>query len=168
MRRVLAIVAASILILLAAGCIKEADTYLCKGRDGDWSIDMQKDFTKSKEEYDEELKSYTITFKTENDLFFVINEIIDEKLEINQDRIKEELSLDDYMKAERYDNIDIPDIGTAYGALVFDEATGTDMMYHRLRYKDKVISFISHYKNDFTDEQEAKVKSIISSFKGLK
>ena len=168
MRRVLAIVAASILILLAAGCIKEADTYLCKGRDGDWSIDMQKDFTKSKEEYDEELKSYTITFKTENDLFFVINEIIDEKLEINQERIKEELSLDDYMKVERYDNIDIPDVGTAYGALVFDEATGTAMMYHRLRYKDKVISFIFHHNNDFSDEHEAKAKAIIGSFKVLK
>jgi len=51
---------------------------------------------------------------------------------------------------------------------VFDKATNTAMMYHRLKYKDKVISFISHYKNDFTDEQEAKVKSIISSLKILK
>ena len=168
MRRVPAIITASILILLAAGCIKEADTYQYKGRDRDWSIDMQKEFAQSKEEYDEELKSHTVTFKTESDLFFVINEIVDEKLEINQDRIKEELSLDDYIKAERYDNIDIPDVGTAYGALVSDEATGTAMMYHRLRYKDKVISFIFHYKNDLSDEHEAKAKAIIGSFKGLK
>ncbi|HRS20304.1 MAG TPA: hypothetical protein P5510_00980 [Clostridia bacterium] len=168
MRRVLVIIMASILILLAAGCIKEADTYLFKGRDGDWSIDMQKEFTKSKEESDEQLKSYTVTFKTESDLYFIINEMTDEKLEINQDRIKEELSLDEYLQVERYDSIDIPDVGTAYGALVFDKATNTAMMYHRLKYKDKVISFISHYKNDFTDEQEAKVKSIISSLKILK
>ncbi|HRU41140.1 MAG TPA: hypothetical protein P5021_04110, partial [Candidatus Diapherotrites archaeon] len=75
MRRVLVIIMASILILLAAGCIKEADTYLFKGRDGDWSIDMQKEFTKSKEESDEQLKSYTVTFKTESDLYFIINEM---------------------------------------------------------------------------------------------
>ena len=168
MRRIVTSLMILILIFLVTGCAGETDTYLHKSKDGDWSIKMPKEFTQDKEESDEQMKSYTVTFKTESEPVLVVNEVIDEKLEINEDILKEEFSLDNYIHVERYDTIDIKGIGKAYGALVLDEATGMTMMYHRLKYKDKVISFIFYWKDGFSLEQEAKAKAIISTFKSLK
>lgn len=168
MKRIASVVVALILVFLAAGCAGETDTYLYTGRDGDWSIGIPKEFSQDKEEYDEQMKSHTVTFKTESEFVLVINEIIDEKLEINEDTLKEELSMDNLFHVERFDTIDIQGVGKAYGALVSDEVTKMTMMYHRLKYKDKAISFIFHGKNGFSVEQEAEAKAIISTFKDKK
>lgn len=168
MKRITAILMALIIILLMAGCAGDTDTYLYISKDNDWSIKMPKEFIKDKEQSDELMKFYEITFKTESEPTFIISEVIDEKLEINEATLKEEFELDNYIHVNRYDNIDIQGIGTAYGALVSDEATRTTMMYHRLKHKDKVISFIFYWKDNFSIEEEAKAKAIISTFKGLK
>lgn len=168
MRRIAAAVMAAVLVFLAAGCAGNSDRSLYKSKDGDWSIRMPKEFTQEKEEVDEQLKSYTVTFRTENEPVFIINEIVDEKIEINEEKLKEEFSLDNYLHVERYETVDIENVGKAYGALVSDEATETSMLYYRMKYKDKAISFIFYWKDNFSLEQEAEAKAIMSTFKGLK
>ncbi|KUO70614.1 MAG: hypothetical protein APF77_17595 [Clostridia bacterium BRH_c25] len=168
MRRITAAIMAFILIFLAAGCAGKSDTYLYTSKDEDWSVNMPKEFIKDKEESDEQLKSNTISFKTENESFLAINEITDEKIEISEEILKEEMEEDHYLKVERYDTIEIKNIGKAYGAVVSDEATGMAMLYYRLKYKDKAVSFIFYRKASFSTEQEAKAIATISTFKGLK
>jgi len=168
MKRVTAVILALFLLISAAGCTAEQDTNLYKSKDGDWSINIPKEFIKDKEESDEALKSNTVSFKTENESFLAINEITDEKLEISEEKMKEELETDHYLKVQRYDTIEIKNIGKAYGAMVTDDATGMAMMYYRLKYKDKAVSFILYRKGAFLPEQEAKAIAMISTFKGLK
>lgn len=168
MKRIAAAVMAVVLILLMAGCTGNSDTYLYKSKAGDWSIEIPKEFVKDKEESDEQLNSHTVSFKTESEPILVINEVIDEKFEISEEKLKEEFALDNYLHVERYETIDIQDVGKAYGALVSDEATGMTMMYYRLKHKDKIISIIFYRKNGFSLEQEAKAKAMIGTFKGLK
>jgi len=168
MKRIFLMLITMAMILLMAGCTGDTNTYLYESKDNDWSIRIPKEFTKEKEESDEQIKSYTITFKSENEPTLIINEIVDEKIVINEDVLKEELSLDSYLHAERFDTIDIQGIGKAYGALVSDEAINYTMLYHRLKHKDKVISFIFYWKDGFSIEEEAKAKAIISTLKSMK
>lgn len=168
MKSITAAIVAIVLIITAAGCSAEPDANLYTARDGDWSIKLPKEFIKEKEESDEALKSNTVSFKTENESFLAINEITDESLEINEEIMKEELENDHYLKVERYDTIEIKSVGKAYGAMVSDEATGMAMMYYRLKYKDKAVSFIFYRKGAFSPEQEAKAITVLSTFKGLK
>lgn len=168
MKRVTAIFMAIIMIFLVTGCSGSTDTYLYKSKDGDWSIRMPKEFTKDKEETDEQLKSSTVSFKTDGESFLAINELVDEKFEITEEKLKEELSEDHYLKVQRFDTVAVKGVGNAYGATITDEATGMAMMYYRLKYKDKAISFIFYRKAAFSPEQEAKAIATISTFKGLK
>lgn len=168
MKRITAVLMAFILIFIVTGCVKKSDTYLFANKDKSWSINMPNEFVKDKEEADEQQKSNTTYFKTENESFLVISEIKDEKLEINEEILKAELEEDNYLKVERYNTVEIKEIGKAYGAIVTDEATGMSMMYYRLKYKDNAVSFILYRKGAFTVEQEAKVIAMISTFKGLK
>jgi len=168
MKRFTAALAALVLVLALAGCAAESNTNLYQSKDGDWSIMMPKEFVKDKEEADEQLKSYTVSFKTESESFLAINEIVDEKLEISEEMLKEELAEDHYLKILKYETIDIKGAGKAYGAMVTDEATGMAMMYYRLKYKDKAVSFIFYRQAGFSAEQEAKGKAMIGTFKGLK
>jgi hypothetical protein len=114
------------------------------------------------------LKSYTVSFKTESESFLAINELVDENIVINEEKLKEELAEDNYIHVEKYDTIDIKNIGKAYGVFVTDEAIGMAMMYYRLKYKDKAISFIFYRKGGFSPEHESKAKAMMSTFKGLK
>ncbi len=166
MRKITAMFMAIVLIFLMAGC--SSNTYLHKGKDEDWSIMIPKEFVKDKEEANEELKSHTATFLTENETYFVINEAVDEKLEINEDTLKEEIAEDHYLHVKKFETLDIEGFGKAYGALIEDEAIGMDMIYYRLKHKDKAISFILYRKTNFTDEQVEKARVMIKTFKGLK
>lgn len=166
MRRFIAAFTALVLIFALVGCA--ADTYSYKSKDGDWSIMIPKEFTKDKEETNEQLKSYTVTYKTENDSVLVINEMIDEKLEINEEKLKEEIAEGNYLHAESYSTIDIEGFGKAYGVMVSDEAIGTSMMYYRLKLKDKAISFIIHRQGSFSAEQTKKGEEMIKTFKVIK
>lgn len=167
MKRIAAAVMAVALVFLMAGCVGNSDMAQFKSKDGDWSVSIPKGYTQEKEVYDEQLKSHTVTFRTEKEPVFLINEIVDEKLEINEEKLKEEFSLDNYLHAQRFETIDIENIGKAYGALVDDEATNTSMLYYRIKYKDKAISFISYCKDAISPKHEAEVKAIISTLKGL-
>ncbi len=168
MKRIIAAILAVMLVFMMAGCAAESDTYLYTSKDGDWSIKMPKEFIKDKEDANDELKSYTISFKTESESFLAINEILDEKLEISEEKLKEELAEDHYLKILKYETLDLKGAGKAYGAMVTDEATGMAMMYYRLKHKDKAVSFIFYRKVGFSPEQEAKGKEMIRTFKGLK
>jgi len=166
MRRFTAAFMALVLIFALAGCTAQATTYLYEGKDGDWSIKLPKEFVKDKEEANEQLKSYTVNFKTESESFMAINELIDEKLEITEEKLKEELAEDHYLHVEKYESVDIEGIGKAYGALVTDEATGMSMLYYRLKHKNKAVSFIIYRKGKFSAEQENKAKEMLKTFKG--
>lgn len=168
MRRITAAFLALILVFMVSGCVKKSDTYLYTNKDKSWSMNIPNEFVKDKEEADEQQKTSTTYFKTENESYFVISEIIDEKLEINEETLKAELEEDHYLKVSRFDTVEIKDIGKAYGAVVSDEATGMTMLYYRLKYKDNAVSFILYRKGAFTPEQEAKGIAMISTFKGLK
>jgi hypothetical protein len=168
MKRITAAFMALILIFLVSGCVKKADTYLFTNKDKSWSIRMPNEFIKDKEESDEQQKSETTHFKTEKETSLVINEITDEKLVINEDILKAEFEEDHYLKAERFNTVEIKDVGTVYGAVVTDEVTGMSMLYYRMKYKDEAISFILYRKGAFTLDQEAKAIAMIGTFKGLK
>ncbi|MHB1392698.1 MAG: hypothetical protein ACYCYE_06400 [Clostridia bacterium] len=168
MKRFIAALTALVLIFALAGCAAESNTYLYESKDGDWSIKIPKEFVKDKEESDEQLKSYTVSFKTESESYLAINEIVDEKLEISEEKLKEELAEDHYLKVLKYETLDIKGVGKAYGAMVTDEATGMAMMYYRMKHKDKAVSFVFYRKVGFSPEQEAKAKEMIKTFKGLK
>lgn len=129
---------------------------------------MPNEFLKDKEESDEQQKAVTTYFKTENGTSLVISELKDEKLEVNEELLKEEMAQDHYLKVERYNTVDIKDIGKAYGALINDEVTGMSMIYYRMKHKDNVISFILYRKGAFTVEQEAKAIAMLGTFKGQK
>jgi hypothetical protein len=163
MKRITAAIMAVVLLLMLAGCT--ADTYLYASRDGDWSIKIPKEFKKEKEEAYEELKSYSVTYKTENESYLVINEMIDEKLVINEETLKEEIAEINYFHAEGYNTLDIEGFGKAYGVLVFDESIGTTMLYYRLKHKDKAISFIIYRQGSFTADQIKKGADMIGTFK---
>lgn len=168
MRRITAVLLALVFVISATGCVNNANTYVFKNKDNSWSIDMPKEFVKDKEEADEQQKTLTTYFKTENDTTLVISEITDEKLVIDEEALKAELELDHYLVAERFDTIEIKDIGKAYGAIVRDEATGVTMMYYRLKHGDNAVSFIIYRKGAFTPEQEAKAIAMLCTFKALK
>ena len=166
MKRVTAALLVFILMFTAAGCVKKSNTYLFQNKDKSWSIDMPNEFVKDREELDEQQKAVTTHFKTENETFLVISELRDEKLEVNEELLKAEMESDNYLKVERYNTVDIKDIGKAYGALVTDEVTGMSMIYYRMKHKDNVISFIIYRKGAFTVEQEAKAIAMLGTFKG--
>lgn len=166
MKRIAAAVMTLILLFLTAGCA--ANTYLYKSRDEDWSIKIPKEFVKDNEQYDEDLKYSTVSFKTEKESFLTINDMVDEKIEISEESLKEELSIDHNFVIEKYDTIDIKDVGKAYGAVVHDEVTAMDMIYYRLKYKDKAVSIILYRSGEFAEEQILKAKKMIGTFKGLK
>lgn len=168
MKRITAALLVFILMLSAAGCAKKSDTYLYKNKDANWSINIPNEFVKEKEESDEQQKSSTVYFKTESETSLVISEIKDEKLEINEDILKAELEEDHYLRPERFNTVEIKDVGKAYGVLITDEVTGMAMIYYRLKYMDNAVSFILYRKGAFTPEHEAKAMAMISTFKGLK
>lgn len=168
MRKAAAAAAVVVMLFLLAGCGDNSDTYLYKSKDKDWSVRIPKEFKLGKEEVDEELKSYNISFDGENGTTLVINEVVDEKFELNEETLKEELEQDHYLHVEQYENLDIKGAGKVYGALVSDEATGMGMMYYRIKHKDKVISFIAYKKLGFPMAEEAMIKSMVTTFKGLK
>lgn len=167
MRRVAAAVMAVVMLFLLAGCGEGSNTYLYESKDKDWSVRIPKEFELEKEEADEQLKSYNVTFKSENDWTLVINEMVDAEFVLNEDALKQELSEDHYLKVEQYENMDIEGVGKAYGALVTDNATGMGMMYYRVKHKDKVVSFIAYKKLGFPAAEEARIKSMVTTFKGL-
>lgn len=168
MKKVIAAILAVMLIISVTGCAKKSDTYVYKNKDNSWSIKMPNEFVKDREEADEQQKTSSVYFKTEKETYLVISETKDEKLEINEEKLKEELEGDDYIKVSRYDTIEIKNVGKAYGAVLTDEATSMSMLYYRLKYKDSAISFILYRKGAFAAEQEAKAIAMISTFKGLK
>jgi predicted small lipoprotein YifL len=168
MKRVIAAILALMLIFSVTGCVKKSDTYVYKDKDNSWSIKVPNEFIKDREETDEQQKTNSVYFKTEKETYLVINEIKDEKLEINEEKLKEELEVDDYIKVSRYDTVEIKNVGKAYGAVLTDEATNMSMLYYRLKYKDSAVSFILYRKGAFAPEQEAKAIAMISTFKGLK
>ncbi|MGE5679100.1 MAG: hypothetical protein ACM3ZR_13680 [Pseudomonadota bacterium] len=168
MKRVIAAIMVCVLIFSVTGCVKKSDTYVYKDKDNSWSIKVPNEFIKDREETDEQQKTNSVYFKTEKETYLVINEIKDEKLVINEETLKEELGVDDYIKVSRYDTVEIKDVGKAYGAVLTDEATNMSMLYYRLKYKDSAISFILYRKGAFAPEQEAKAIAMISTFKGLK
>ena len=168
MKRVIAAIMACMLVFSVTGCAKKSDTYVYKDKDNSWSIKVPNEFLKDREEADEQQKTSSVYFKTDKETYLVINEIKDEKQEINEETLRGELEGDDYIKVSRYDSVEIKDIGKAYGAVLTDEATNMSMLYYRLKYKDSAISFIFYRKGAFAAEQEAKAIAMISTFKGLK
>jgi len=168
MKRITALLLAIALILSLSGCIQKKNTFTFKNRDSSWSMEIPKEFVKDKEVNDDQQKALNTYFKTENGITLIINETKDEELEINEELIIEEIGIDPYIKVDRYDTIEIKDVGKAYGAVVKDNATGVAMLYYRLKHGDNAISFILHRKGSFTPEQEAKATAMISTFKGIK
>ncbi len=168
MKKTVAMILAIVLILSISGCIIKKDTYMFQNSDKSWHIEIPNEFVKDSEEADEQQKMFTVRFKTENGTTFVISEMEDEKIEISEELLRKELEEDQYIKVSGYDVIEVKDIGKAYGASVKDNATGTAMLYYRLRYGDKVVSFILYHWGSLTAEQEAKAKEIISTFRGTK
>lgn len=168
MKKIVVVVMTVILVFMLSGCTDQSDTYLYKSKDKDWSIRIPKEFKQVKEETDEQYNIHSVTFNSQSTAVLVINEYTDEELEINEDTLKEELEQDDYFKVERYENIDLGDTGKFYGALVTDEATNMAMMYYRIKYNDKAISFIAYRKLGFPQAEEESIRAMLSTFKGIK
>lgn len=163
MKRITAAIMAIVLLLTVTGCT--TNTYRYESKDGDWSIEIPKEFKQEKEEANAELKSYSVTFKTESDSYLVINEMIDEKLEINEEKLKEEIAEGGHLIAEGYKTLDIKGFGKAYGVVVSDEITATTMLYYRLKHKDKAVSFIIYRTGSFTPDHIKKADEMILTFK---
>lgn len=167
MKRIAAAFMAIVLLFMISACSSASGTYLYKSKDGDWSINMPKEFIKDKEESNEGEKSYTVTFKTENETYLAINEKIDADLQLSEETIKEEMELDHYLEVSRYETIDLKGGNKAYGVVLNDKATGMSIIYYRIKNNEKVISYMLYRKGGFTVQQEAKAQKMISSFKAL-
>jgi len=167
MRRIAAVFIASAMLLILAGCADKSDTYVYKSKDKDWSVSIPKEFKQSGEELNEEYNTYNVSFESENGTTLVISETVNKELELSEDTIREELEEDHYLKVEQYETLDIEGTGKVYGAMVSDQATGMGMMYYRVKHGDKVVSFIAYKKLGFPAAEEARIKGMVTTFKGL-
>ncbi|MBB6217671.1 hypothetical protein HNQ80_003794 [Anaerosolibacter carboniphilus] len=168
MRKMGVVAVLMMLFVLLSGCGESGEYFTYKGLDEDWSIQLPKTFEKANEEKNEQLKMSLTIFKDNQGRILNIGEILDSSIEVNEETLKEEVALDSYLHLERTETIDLKSVGTLYGALIEDHSTGQFMLYYKLKLEDKVLTFILQQKEEFTLEEEAKVKSMMTTLKKLK
>lgn len=156
------------ILFLLAGCSPGQDTLIYKGADGDWSIALPKTFQKEKEDKNDLLHMDLVIFKDDAGRILNIGEIRDPHMEVSEEALKAEIALDSYLHLERTETIDVKGIGKIYGALIEDHSTARTMLYYKVRLGEKVLTFILYQKDEFTLEEEAQVKGMITTLKKLK
>ncbi|MDF2548701.1 MAG: hypothetical protein K0R93_3599 [Anaerosolibacter sp.] len=167
MRKISVAAVLMMLFVLLSGCGEKAEVFTYKGLDGDWSIQIPNTFEKTNEEKNDQLNMSLTIFQDDQGRMINIGEILDPTIEVNEEALKEEIALDSYLILERTETIDIKGVGTLYGALLEDHSTEQFMFYYKLKLEDKVVTFIIQQKKEFTFEEEAKVKSMMTTLKKL-
>ena len=168
MRKIGVVAILMMLFVLLSGCGEKGDHFTYKGIEGDWSIQLPKAFEKSSEEKNDQLHMSLTIFKDGKGRILNVGEIADPGIEVNQEALAEEVALDSYLHLERTETIDLKGVGTIYGALIDDHSTGQVMLYYKLKLENKVLTFILQQKDEFTLEEEAKIKSMMTTLKTLK
>ena len=155
-----------LIVMLMAGCSKQEDSITFKGQEGDWKINIPKSFQKVNEERIEEQNLLITNFKEENGRSLSIGEMLDTDMEVSEAALLEELEEDHYLHIQRTETIDIKE-GKIYGALIEDEATTQNLLYYKFKKDDKIITFVIYQSRNFTLEEEAQIKAMLSTLKVL-
>ncbi|MTI55435.1 hypothetical protein [Geosporobacter ferrireducens] len=154
-------------VFLITGCTAKKDYFVYTGVEKDWSMQIPISYEDHMEENNETFKIYMKAFKNNKGTVLNIMEMPDEGEKIaSEEHIKEELSsVDDYLHLERLETIDLQNVGKIYGALVEDNATDSHMLMYKWNHNNRLISVIIYQKKAFTLEEEAQIKSIITTIK---
>lgn len=169
MKKVAVMLVLVIIILLPAGCIRKAEnTSTFKGVDEAWEIQIPNTFVKDTTETDSTTNAITTTFKSEGSQVLYISEVADPKYTLDENTITNEVKEDSYLKLLKTETQQVGSLGVAYGGLIEDTAIGYHILYYKIKIGDKVISVMDYSQSNFTTEQEANVKVIVSSIKKLK
>lgn len=148
-----------------AGCSKEpskeVSAVIYEGMDKEWSIEIPDKYVKDNEEKKE--ASYFITYKTEGGEILNIEEKIDSDSILSKENIEKELKVDDYIHINRFETLEIEDVGKVYGAYLEDRTVNGYAIMYKFRVKDKVVSILVYKTEVFTEQEEGEIKSIISN-----
>lgn len=96
---------------------------------------------------------------------FEISDIEFPGVEVNETLIEEEIEMGSGLELTRLDNIDVPNVGTFYGALVHDESLGRYNFYHRIKKDDRIISILQSRAVPYSLEEEAQNKAMLGTMK---
>ena len=154
-------------IVMVTGCAAQKDYFVYTGLEKDWSMQIPIAYEAHMEENNEAFKIYMKTFKNSKGTILNIMEVPDEGEKIASEAyIKEELSsVDDYLHLERFETIDLQNVGKIYGALVEDHATQSYMLMYKWNHNNQLISVMIYQNKPFTLEEEAQIKNTISTIK---
>ena len=155
-------------VVLITGCADRKDYFVYTGQEKDWSMQIPTAYEEAYvEENTEAFKIYMRAFKNSKGTILNIMEVPDEGEKIaSEEYIKEELSaVDDYLHLERFETIDLQNVGKIYGALVEDHATQSYMLMYKWNHNNQLISVMIYQNKPFTLEEEAQIKNTISTIK---
>ncbi|MCK8059269.1 MULTISPECIES: hypothetical protein [unclassified Fusibacter] len=158
------LIGALILVLLLAGCQKDSIEYqTITSSLGDINFNMEKAYELKDDEVIENFHMTTYE-KADGKQIRIVSEenaayVVDESV------LEEELTQVDEIHVERTEILDIEGFGKVYGALLDDSQLAGMMFYYKFNAGTTVYTILFINGEDFTKEEEAKVKAMITTLK---
>lgn len=143
--------------------VTELETFTFENDLKDFTIEIPSRFELVETEVvDDLLKGHVYKFESGPETF-EISDIEFPDVEVNEDLIQEEIEMGSGLELTRLDNVEVPNVGTFYGALVHDTSLGRYNFYHRINKDGRIISLLQSRAVPYSLEEEAQNKAMLGT-----
>jgi hypothetical protein len=158
------LIAVLMFVLLVAGCSKSGIEYQTITTSlGDLSLDIESIYELKD---DETIDAFQMTtYETTDGKQIRILSEANAGYTVDESVLEDELTQVDEIHVERTEVLDIEGFGKVYGALLEDSQLAGMMFYYKFSVKDAVYTVLFINGENFTKDEEARVKAMITTLK---
>lgn len=164
MKKIIYVILVCLFAVVMSACQSESVNYqLITSSIGDLTMEIEESYQLKE---DEVLDQFHMT-TYENEQGKQIRLVSEEKASYTVDEavLEDELSQVDEIHVERTEIVEIENFGKVYGALLEDSQLAGMMFYYKFNVKESVYTLLFINGSPFTKEEEAMVKTMISTLK---
>ena len=150
---------------LPAEEVQVEESYIFENEEKDFSLEIPTRFELVETELVEDYAQGYIYRFTSGPETFEISDIEFPGVTVDEALIEEEVEMGSGLEITRFDHVEVPSVGTFYGALVHDESLGRYNFYHRINKDDRIISILQSRAVPYSLEEEAQNKAMLGTMK---